>query len=78
MNHVAQIPRLIRMVKSVLWLIVSNTAEGLRMMRTDDSMNALAAHNFSMTVKRAVSVECVTLKPDWLGPCRWFCDRDRP
>lgn len=55
-------PRLKRMDKRVLELTVSKTTEGVRRMRTDDSLSCLTACSFSVTAIRAVSVECVFLR----------------
>lgn len=45
-------------------MVLMCTADRSRSMSTDDSLADPAAYNFSLTAKRAVSVECATLKPD--------------
>jgi len=43
---------------------VSNVADKSRRMSTDERDEALATRRDSVTTSRAVSVECVALKPD--------------
>ena len=51
--------------KENLVVPVSNAADRSRRMRTDERDEALAARRDSVTARRAVSVECAILKPDW-------------
>ena len=44
-------------------------------MRTDERDEALAARRDSVTTRRAVSVECAFLKPDWWGSRRLLDER---
>jgi hypothetical protein len=43
--------------RKIWWFTVSNAADRSRRMRTDE--------RDSVTTRRAVSVECAFLKPDW-------------
>ena len=54
-----------RVTRSIWWYSVSNAAEWSRRMRTDERDEALAAQRDSVTARRAVSLECASLKPDW-------------
>ena len=58
-------PSLERVAMRIWWLTVSNAADRSRRMRTDERDEALAARRDSVTAKRAVSVECAVLMPDW-------------
>ena len=51
--------------RRIWWFTVSNAADRSRRMRTDERDEALAARRDSVTARRAVSVECAFLKPDW-------------
>ena len=44
---------------------VANAADRSRRMRTDERDENLAARRDSVTARRAVSVMCAFLKPDW-------------
>ena len=58
-------PSSARVARRIWWFTVSNAADRSRRMRTDERDEALAARRDSVTARRAVSVECVFLKPDW-------------
>ena len=54
-----------RVARRIWWFTMSNAADRSRRMRTDERDEALAARRDSVAARRAVSVECVFLKPDW-------------
>ena len=58
-------PNSARVARRIWWFTVSNAADRLRRMRTDERDKALAARRDSVIARRAVSVECAFLKPDW-------------
>ena len=58
-------PSSARVARRIWWLTGSNAVDRLRRMRTDERDEALAARRDSVTARRAVSVECAFLKPDW-------------
>lgn len=66
-----EFPRLMGMNKRVLSLTVSNAAERSRRMSTYDNLVYIMAWS-SVMATGADSVECVALKPAWLGSCRVF------
>ena len=53
-----------RVARSIWWFTVSNATDRSRRMTTAERDEALAARRDSVTVRRAVSVECAVLKPD--------------
>jgi len=57
------------------WLTVSNAAGSSSKMSTEDLEVALASIRASICENRAVSAECLLLKPDWLLSRRLFCAR---
>ena len=59
------IPSSARVARRIWWFTVSNAADRSRRMRTDERDEALAARRDSVTARRAFSVECAFLKPDW-------------
>ena len=59
------IPSSARVARRIWWFTVSNAADRSSRMRTDERDEALAARRDSVTARRAVSVECAFLKPDW-------------
>ena len=56
-------PSMARVARRIWWFTVSNAADRLRRMRTDERDEA--ARRDSVTARRAISVECAFLKPDW-------------
>jgi len=50
--------------RRIWWFTVSNAADTARRMSTDERDEPLATRRDSVTVSRAVSVECADLKPD--------------
>ena len=58
-------PSLVRVARRIVWFTVSNAADRSRRMRADERDKALAARRDSVTTRRAISVECAFLKPDW-------------
>ena len=58
-------PNSARVARKIWWFTVTNAADRSRRMRTDERDEALAARRDSVTKRRAVSVECAFLKPDW-------------
>ena len=57
-------PSSARVARRIWWFTVSNTADRSRRMRTDERDEVLAVWRDSVTARRAVSVECASLKPD--------------
>jgi len=47
--------------RRIWWFTVSNTADKSRRMSTDERDKLLATRRYSVTMSRAVSVECVAL-----------------
>ena len=68
-------PSSARVARRIWWFTVSNAADRSRRMRTDERDEALAAQGAPFTAKRAVSVECAFLKPDWWGSRRLLDER---
>jgi len=67
--------RLLRVDRRMWWLTVSNAAGSSSKMSTEDLEVALASIRASICENRAVSAECLLLKPDWLLSRRLFCAR---
>ncbi len=55
---------------------MSKAADRSNRMRTDDLGSAFAIRRASVTESSAVSVECPSLKPDWLASSRLCFDRN--
>jgi len=68
-------PMLVSMDKRMPWLTVSNAADRLSRISTEDLAVALASFKASVTANRAVSAEWPLLNPDWFGSRRLFCER---
>jgi len=69
---VPEMPFIFKIDRRIWWLTVSKAADRSSRMRTEDLEAALASLRASITESRAVSVECLLLKPDWLLSRRFY------
>jgi len=65
-------PFIFKIDRRIWWLTVSKAGGRSSRMRTEDLEAALASLRASITESRAVSVECLLLKPDWLLSRRFY------